>query len=425
VEEQVPVTIGTRVRTEAFGRLKELLETIGRDPAGNAVLPFGRFAGVHFARFVALEPTTDLDGRPIPPSLLFFTDVDGSAEAYLQALVDTAGEGIDRLYAHCEGYPPEGERTREARLAYLRAHQRRADAAYVNTRRRTVEQIRQEARLRDAIEEFLDRPGRDWSGMPATAARAAIQEFVASQESLRWAREPLPGPGREWWLGEARTLLAGAVRIALLGPVALVALPAGLILLRLHELTDQARRERPSERRIQELAELEDRVAHNQFSAVGFVKPSPFRRLVALTVLWLVNLGAPRLFPRADLAGVKTIHTARWVFIDEGRRLLFGSNYDGNLESYMDDFIDKTAWGLNAVFSNGVDYPPTDWLVLNGASDEEAFKSFIRTHQVPTQVWYAAYDHLTAVNIENNARIREGLSGSLSQSEVEAWLRRF
>jgi hypothetical protein len=388
VEEQVPVTIGTRVRTEAFGRLKELLETIGRDPAGNAVLPFGRFAGVHFARFVALEPTTDLDGRPIPPSLLFFTDVDGSAEAYLQALVDTAGEGIDRLYAHCEGYP-------------------------------------QEARLRDAIEEFLDRPGRDWSGMPATAARAAIQEFVASQESLRWAREPLPGPGREWWLGEARTLLAGAVRIALLGPVALVALPAGLILLRLHELTDQARRERPSERRIQELAELEDRVAHNQFSAVGFVKPSPFRRLVALTVLWLVNLGAPRLFPRADLAGVKTIHTARWVFIDEGRRLLFGSNYDGNLESYMDDFIDKTAWGLNAVFSNGVDYPPTDWLVLNGASDEEAFKSFIRTHQVPTQVWYAAYDHLTAVNIENNARIREGLSGSLSQSEVEAWLRRF
>jgi hypothetical protein len=34
--------------------------------------------------------------------------------------------------------------------------------------------------------------------------------------------------------------------------------------------------------------------------------------------------------------------------------MLFASNYDGSLESYMDDFINKVAWGLNLVFSNGV-----------------------------------------------------------------------
>ena len=56
---------------------------------------------------------------------------------------------------------------------------------------------------------------------------------------------------------------------------------------------------------------------------------------------------------------MKTIHFARWVFIDGKRRMFFASNYDGSLESYMDDFIDKVAWGLNLVFSNGVGYPRT------------------------------------------------------------------
>ena len=75
----------------------------------------------------------------------------------------------------------------------------------------------------------------------------------------------------------------------------------------------------------------------------------------------------------------------------------------------MDDFIDKVAWGLNLVFSNGVGYPKTHWLVFGGAKDELAFKDFLRVHQVPTHVWYSAYGDLTALNIAQNERIRAGL----------------
>ena len=102
--------------------------------------------------------------------------------------------------------------------------------------------------------------------------------------------------------------------------------------------------------------------------------------------------------------------------------MLFASNYDGSLESYMDDFIDKVAWGLNAAFSNGVGYPRTRWLVGEGAKDELAFKNFLRSNQLATQVWYSAYDNLTAHNIETNARIRAGLNGDMSPAEAEAWL---
>jgi hypothetical protein len=71
-----------------------------------------------------------------------------------------------------------------------------------------------------------------------------------------------------------------------------------------------------------------------------------------------------------------------------------------------------------------VDYPRTNWLIHDGARDEMAFKLFIRAHQMPTQVWFSAYPNLTALNIENNARIREGLSGVMTAAATEAWLRR-
>ena len=97
------------------------------------------------------------------------------------------------------------------------------------------------------------------------------------------------------------------------------------------------------------------------------MKPGLFRRATATVVLGVVNFGTRHLFNRGSLTGVKTIHFARWVFLDGKRRIIFASNYDGSLESYMGDFIDKVAWGLNAVFSNGVGYPRTSWLVAGGA----------------------------------------------------------
>jgi hypothetical protein len=119
---------------------------------------------------------------------------------------------------------------------------------------------------------------------------------------------------------------------------------------------------------------------------------------------------------------VKTIHFARWVFVDEGRRVFFASNYDGSLESYMDDFIDQISWGLNIVFSNGYGFPKTRWLVLDGSRDELAFKHYLRRHQVPTHVWYSAYPRLTAANVARNEKIRLGLHGEMGGEEAATWL---
>ena len=121
---------------------------------------------------------------------------------------------------------------------------------------------------------------------------------------------------------------------------------------------------------------------------------------------------------------MKTIHFARWVFLDERRRVVFASSYDGSVESYMDDFIDKVWWGLNAVFSNGVGYPRTRWLLFGGARDERAFKRVLRRRQEPVQLFYSAYQDMTALNLQNNQELRAGLIGTMTERQATEWLAR-
>ena len=126
-------------------------------------------------------------------------------------------------------------------------------------------------------------------------------------------------------------------------------------------------------------------------------------------------------FARDNLAGIRSIHFARWVLIDGGRRVVFASNYDGSQESYMADFIDRVAWGVNLVFSNGLGYPPTRWLLFGGARDEQSYKNYLRNHQLPS-VWFSAYPALSARNVDDNSALRDGLTRELTGEEARTWL---
>ena len=145
--------------------------------------------------------------------------------------------------------------------------------------------------------------------------------------------------------------------------------------------------------------------------------------LILALVLWIINLTARVIYTKGRLARVHTIHFARWVYLDDRRRLLFASNYDGSLESYMDDFINKVGFGLNVVFSNGVGYPCTKWLLLDGSKDEQTFKYFLRRHELPTDVWYNAHAGLTAFDLARNSQIRQGLEqASLGEVQAREWV---
>ena len=417
---QVALTLAATVRAGEVGSLKQLLATMGDGVANGAVVDFDALEGVHYARFLLVDEMTDLRGEPISPLLLYMSDLDVSRERHLADLVDSASEGLDRLFGHCDDYP-ETRRTREQRLTYLREHRVKEQAFYVNTIGGSTRQIRQEAELRDRLEAFLD-SADDLRQQEPPEIRRAVQDHVAADTSLGWTRRPPARPDLGFRLRELAHLVGVPLLLLILSPLLLLAAPVFLVLLRKHERSDPAPHLKPAPERVQELAALEDHLAVNPFTALGLVKPGLFRRLTLTGVLYAINYVTRHVFNQGNLAGVKTIHFARWVFLDGKRRVVFASNYDGSLENYMDDFIDKIAWGLNIVFSNGFGYPRTRWLIADGARDELAFKDFLRLHQIPTRVWYSAYGSLTSANIANNERIRAGLHGDAGRDAAQRWL---
>ena len=416
---QRSLTIVAPVRAGAEQDVESLLASMGDGVANGTVIDFGALDDVHFGRLMMVPADTSQAGEPLPASLILLSDFDVPVDEHLEQLVETAGAGVDRVFGHCEGYP-EGESSARDRLDFLRRHVVKEAARYVNTSGRTVRQIRGEAALRDAIDAFLDNPGRNWDGRDPSDVRRAVREFVAQDPELAWALEPAESPTFAERAREKAHLVAVPLLTLPFVPVLLVLAPLYALLLRMHEKRDEAPHVKPDAELVHRLAALEDHVVQNPFTAVGHVKPSLFRRGTLILVLFYLDYATRHFFNRSDLAGVKTIHFARWVFIDGKRRMFFASNYDGSLESYMDDFIDKVAWGLNLVFSNGVGYPRTSWLVKGGAWDELAFKDYLRVHQVPTGVWYSAYDRLTALEIQQNESIRAGLRGGDAREWVQS-----
>src|SRR5712691_6644009 len=264
--QQSALTIVADVRPGETENLKQVLASMGDGVANEAVIDFGALSGVHFARFLLLEETADLRGEPLLASLVYLSDFDVSAGAHLQELAQFPG--IDRLFGHCDGYL-RGPPTVDDRRAYLRTHRIKEQAVYVNRPGRTLQRIRQEAELRDALERFLDARTPDGD---APEVRAEVQRLVEAEPSLGWARDPPEGPS---FLERVRNAahLVGLPLLLLLSPLLLPFLPVFAVLLRRHERSDPAPHLKPDDRTVQELAALEDHLVQNPFTAIGFVKP--------------------------------------------------------------------------------------------------------------------------------------------------------
>jgi hypothetical protein len=397
-------------------------EAPGRVDPHNALVPFARFDTLHVARFLILDDKTLDDGRvyglprpTYPLYLAFLGDVDDDADQFLEQVAGRARDGLRSIFACCEGFAENGDLA-----GWMKRHRVPSAADYVNWRGRTVRRVREEEALRDALHRHVRSRPEAFKGAPPQEVHAALRRFVQDEASagrLQLSRErPTVLRAR---IANLTSLLGMPVVLLVTSPLFIL----GLLRVRALERTDPVLCQRVDQAHSDELALLEDHDVSNQFSAMGSVKPGILRRWLVKYVLWVIAYGARHIYTRGRLARVRSIHFARWVYLDGGRRIVFFSNYDGSLESYMDDFINKVGFGLNVVFSNGIGYPRTNWLVLDGCADERSFKEYLRRHQLPTQVWYKAYPGLTAVDLERNSRIRKGLeAGSLGEREAREWV---
>ncbi len=419
------------IRKGGVDSLRKLLGTmnksVGQADPDNDLVPFGRFERLHVARFVILEAKTadDIKEYGLAPydwrvSLVFLGDCDGDRESFLAEMSVYASPGLKKIFSFCDGFSEE----RSNLLKWMTDHNIQPRANYINYLGRTVKQVREEAALHKCLSTYLQKNVDDIGRKNTRALRQKLLSHVELEKHAGrlTLTPPTPTP-LEWKLNNLLHMIGIPVMLLVLSPLFLLGAPFFAWRLRMLESSDPEILIRPERHHVRQLSVIEDHDVSNQFNVFGDVKPGLFRLLTLKFLLLMLDYSARHIYKRGYLTRVRTIHFARWVLIDNNRRIFFASNYDGSLESYMDDFINKVAWGLNLIFSNGVAYPSTRWLIKEGAEREHEFKYTLRRHQLPSEVWYKAYPGLTAFELSRNSRIREGIEKRQSNdTEIREWL---
>ena len=409
--------------------LRRLLESMNDAPGqvnpNNALLPFGQFETVHVARFVILKDNSPddvrifgLPRRDYPLYLAFLGNVDGDADAFLEDVARRASPGLRSIFSCCKGLTSETDL-----VDWMKRNSRFPAAAYTNWLGRTVTRIREDAALREALEKHVQANAFALAGLPPKEVHAALRRFVDAERTAgRLALSPESPTPLNWRIDNLLRLIGPPLLTLFASPILI---PVGIVFLariRHLEKTDPDLAVRVEQAYSDGLAKFEDHDVTNQFSIMGSIKPGPVRLWTAIFILRLVDYFARHVYNRGRFARIRTIHFARWVFLDDRKRMAFFSDYDGSFESYMDDFINKVGFGLNVVFSNFIGYRRTNWLIFDGCADEPKHKELERHHTIATQAWYKAYPGLTAVDLERNIRIRRGIeSPSMGDKEAREW----
>src|SRR5262249_29663338 len=317
--------------------LRQLLDSMNRGPgqvdANNSLLPFGEFETLHFARFVILDDKTTedvrvygLSPRSYPLYLAFLGDVDGDANMFLGKLIKRAGKGLRKVFSCCQGFAPNADL-----LDWMKQHDAPAIAFYVNWRGRTVRQIREEAALYGALQNYIEKDAASFHGLGARDVRDKLRTFVNAEQSagrLTLSREDPTPMG--WQIKNLLHMIGFPLVGLLLSPLLLVATPFYIFALRRLEKTDPVVCPTADQKRSENLSSFEDHDVTNQFSAMGSLKPGLVRLLTTVGVLKTVNYGARHITRPGRLGRIRSIHFARWVFVAGTERMIFCSNYDGS-----------------------------------------------------------------------------------------------
>lgn len=433
----------TEVKSDSLQDLKVLLEQIAQNPATNNIFPFSVSKTTHFARWVIIPGKEN--GTHY---LIFSSNFDGqSRKKHLEEWFDVNESGFDAVLSHCSSYDPAEPKHKKVRSLCKRF--KSPAAFYIGTRGHSLQDIQRDFELRDFIRNFLDT--KDYQIGEEKQLVKEVKELVASSE-FSWATKKSSYPfgyrvkkGLQKVYDFARLgllailLLTGALGIVIVPVlllfnaniywvIALTLLTLWtiylLVKLRTSEIKDGVDHTRISLQDAESLGAVEDIYLQNQMTHLVTIKPGSFRAALSRLALWGIYVLAKHVFNKGTLGGIPSIHFARWVIVD--KRLLFFSNFDASWMNYLGDFIDKASLGLTAAWSSTLGFPKTRFLAFGGATMANRFKRWARNLQIPTQVWYSAYPNYSVENINNNAKIRQGLSENLSTDKKrKEWLARF
>lgn len=408
--------------------LVALFDQINSDEFGGGVIDFRAIGSLHFLRWFFVDEARLSDGKggfskdnPFPKSLAFTSNFDGTIEEHLTDVLKVARPTIVKVYSFCLGFPKKP--TDQEIIHYFKKHAANNPLFWPAIRGGTVEQLKGEQEVRDSIQKFLDDGQKSGSirGKSPEQIKQLIVNHIKGIPDFAWALVPRAKQSFMWRLKYYATFLWRVVIALLLIPVLLL----WFVLSPIFNARDNKYR-KPIVRSqdFEDLLKNEDRAFMNQLTVYASLKKPYWYRITQLKIgLWLFALNGVYNSTDGKLAGMESIHFARWTLFNKNRNVMFLSNFDGPWQIYLSEFIDRSASAMNLTFGTTEGYPKVRGLLGEGAHNEQAFKTVVRNNQYPCQIWYSAYPRLTIKNIRNNQEIRKGLAG-VSKETTQEWLTR-
>lgn len=136
----------------------------------------------------------------------------------------------------------------------------------------------------------------------------------------------------------------------------------------------------------------------SELTAIAPLKPGGADRLRRIFKLVKGNF--------AGAQKVATLHDMRFVFFDHDSKVLFATTYDGDWDTYIEDFATKIPDLMDLIFTSVEGWP--------GIKDP-GVKDFIANHQISADGWYVAHPNLTVVETKRLLKNDHALQAFLDQ----------
>jgi hypothetical protein len=409
-----------------------------QDPLG-----FASLAMVHYASMFLYDDPED------GWSFVFENNIDGTVSDYIDALAKSVS-GDDqhyllRIFRLCQGFDGDSRNV----ATYLEKFVQQPSTRFTGTVGRSRQQILFESQLHDAASAILDDlPTGTSEGVAAKTIRdslandPALKHFSDVPKATPSARDLLKAqslssvPKKEGGgLKSASIFIVRVIRALIValfksGPLTVIKALFAIIVFLLLGIWNQLRKEpsapvdekRPDPAHVRTQKAMEDFIATNHMVSVVHLHHDFSRRYAKWAAFVLLDLLARFEFNKGTLGAIPTIHFAHWAVINNGRRLLFVSNFDGNWDSYLDDFVLKAASGLTLAWAHGKGFPTSTFMFKGGAAHGPEFIDWARRSMVPTLVWYKAYPNLSIRNINRNSALRQAIAEDTEAVNKDNWL---
>lgn len=93
---------------------------------------------------------------------------------------------------------------------------------------------------------------------------------------------------------------------------------------------------------------------------------------------------------------LRTVHFARFVFLENNTKLAIITTYDGSFDDYLNEFIDEIGDVFNVLLQHMKDAPP-----LSIQKNRNAFRDYVKANDLGgIPPFYSAYPHATVLDIQ-------------------------